>query len=378
MRPQQKHHQASSVAQLATLLLAASTGLTSATPVHKSKQDLVLQRRSAGPQLSHHVDRRQVASQITSANSTASVAAACDCGFIDLTEGADPTQVWNSLFKADFVNMKTKELGNGFRFMRNAVQRVNTATARAFDPKNAGLCNDGLCLYVNPSSNQEVPSAGVFTKDTGYHFGNYYAEIKIPPSAGTVSAFYVYKNDTNEVDMEFNNPSASANLSIKNTVKPQIYTGTQADPSTYKKTYMPEGSDWASDFHTWSFQWNPTYVSYGLDGVYDNVINVNVPQAPGVVSFSHWSDGNPNYSGGPPTEATILTFRRTWAFWNDTRASMPCKVASSPCKLDARVPTGSTEDATSGAAAQMLAAAGRVGLPMLVAITVSIAFLSFA
>lgn len=31
---------------------------------------------------------------------------------------------------------------------------------------------------------------------------SYYAEIQLPSTYGTVSAFYVYKTDSNEVDME--------------------------------------------------------------------------------------------------------------------------------------------------------------------------------
>ncbi|KAK0550639.1 hypothetical protein OC844_006698, partial [Tilletia horrida] len=268
------------IASLALLLAAAAPLATRAHP--SLNADLISQH-----QQQQQYNRRQSASQITSANSTAQVAALCDCGFIDLTEGADPTQVWTSLWKADFANMRSKDLGNGFRFMRNEIQRANSDMSRAFDPGNAGLCNGGLCLTVEPASKNKIPSAGVYTKDTNLHFGNYYAEVKIPATVGTVSAFYIYKSDTNEVDMEYNNPTGAANASIKDTVKPQIYTGTLADPATYKKTYAPPGVDMTQDFHTWSFQWSPTQVAYGLDGDFANVITVNVPQQPGVLSFSH-------------------------------------------------------------------------------------------
>lgn len=71
-------------------------------------------------------------------------------------------------------------------------------------------------------------------------------------------------------------------------MKPQIYNGSQPDPSTYQKIAFPAGVDMSQDFHTWGFQWTSSSVTYGLDGNFTDVITVNVPQLPGVLSFSHW------------------------------------------------------------------------------------------
>ncbi|CAD6931148.1 unnamed protein product [Tilletia controversa] len=321
------------------------------------------------------LDRRQFSSQVTSANTTAQAIAACDCGFNDLTEGADITQVWTSLYKADFATMSSKDLGNGFRFMQNSIKRENSAVSRAFDPNNAQRCDDGVCLAVQPQNNDKVPSGGIYTKSKGMHFGNYYTEVKVPSAHGTVSAFYVYKTDINEVDMEYNNPTGSTNSSIKATVKPQVYNGTFADPSTYKKIFAPTGEDMSQEFRTWGFHWTSDQVAYGMDGDYSQVITTNVPQLPGTLSFSHWSDGNPGYSGGPPTETTVLTFRRTWAFWNDTSVTMACKRSTAPCELDARILSGSSADAVSSAHRihQSIGA-----LPLLSLLVVSVAILSLA
>ncbi|KAE8226680.1 hypothetical protein CF319_g754 [Tilletia indica] len=348
-------------ALMSALLLASA-------PLVRSQPSLSSEKLS-------QLERRQFASQVTSANTTAQAIAACDCGFIDLTEGADMTQVWNSLFKADFTTMSSKDLGNGFRFMRNAIKRENSAISRAFNPENAGLCGSGLCLDVRPQEDTRVPSGGVYTKSKEMHFGNYYAEVKIPSTPGTVSAFYIYKTDVNEVDMEYNNPTGAINGSIKDTVKPQVYNGNIADPSTYQKTYAPGGADMSLDFHTWGFHWTTDRVEFGLDGDYAQVISTNVPQLPGTLSFSHWSDGNPNYSGGPPVQDTMLNFRRTWAFWNDTSVTMACKRSTAPCKLDARILSGSSADAISSAhrVHQSIGA-----LPLLSLLVLSVTVLSLA
>lgn len=138
----------------ALLLLAGTSGLPAAAEAHPSLR----------PDVGHQ-SRRRSANQFTSANTTAQVVAACDCGYNDLTEGADPTQVWTSLWKAEFSTMKPQELANGFRFMRNEIWRTNSNMSRAFNPKNAGLCDDGLCLTVQPvGKDNKVPCAGVYTK----------------------------------------------------------------------------------------------------------------------------------------------------------------------------------------------------------------------
>jgi hypothetical protein len=50
--------------------------------------------------------------------------------------------------------------------------------------------------------------------------------------------------------------------------------------------------------------------------------------------MSLWSDGNPNFSGGPPTSTATLTVHRSWVFYNATGASLPCKKNKAPCKGD--------------------------------------------
>ncbi|KAL9932810.1 hypothetical protein V8E36_008509 [Tilletia maclaganii] len=311
--------------------------------------------------------RRQQQMTITSSNSTAEITSACDCGFIDTSAGADTDQIFNSFFKADFTTMDMDDLRNGFRFQNYSIARAGTSMARDFKPENANLCPDGICLLVKPADNEtHVPSGGVYTKSNGYHFGNYYAEVKVPAIAGTVSAFYIYLNDNNEVDMEYNNPTHAANESIKNTVKPQIFGNNGPSPLTYFQTFPPPGVDPSEDFHTWSFKWNASQLYFGLDGDYgDNVISTNVPQLPGVLSFSHWSDGNPYYSGGPPTQQVQLTFRRSWAYWNNASlpaSLLPCQKSSAPCRFDARGPLGSTTDViTSGGTASAAAVPDLVG-----------------
>lgn len=49
--------------------------------------------------------------------------------------------------------------------------------------------------------------------------------------------------------------------------------------------------------------------------------------------MSHWSDGDPNYSGGPPNVDSVLTVNRVWTFYNATGATLPCVNSKAPCTV---------------------------------------------
>jgi hypothetical protein len=76
-------------------------------------------------------------------------------------------------------------------------------------------------------------------------------------------------------------------------------------------------------FHNYSFVWNSTAVIFGVDGNYSATITTNVPQLPGVLSLAHWSDGNQNYSGGPPLSPATMIVSRAWVWYNSSTPSPP-------------------------------------------------------
>jgi hypothetical protein len=84
-------------------------------------------------------------------------------------------------------------------------------------------------------------------------------------------------------------------------------------------------------FHNYRFVWDLSSVEFAIDGNWSSQITANVPQAPGVLSLSLWSDGNQNYSSGPPMSTATLTVSHSWVFYNATGVSMPCKETNVPC-----------------------------------------------
>lgn len=47
-------------------------------------------------------------------------------------------------------------------------------------------------------------------------------------------------------------------------------------------------------------------------------INSSIPTDPGIVQLSHWSDGNPGWTAGPPAQDAILTVAYHVAYFNST------------------------------------------------------------
>lgn len=68
-------------------------------------------------------------------------------------------------------------------------------------------------------------------------------------------------------------------------------------------------------------------------------MTTNVPNSPGRVLVNHWTDGNPNFSGGPPAQDSDLRVSNLNMFFNssETKNSLACIKSKSPCKVQGSV-----------------------------------------
>lgn len=255
----------------------------------------------------------------------------CDCGFID---SSDPTKgVFTSFLAVNFSSIKSNQFNDLFIPATYEIARGDSPDTRNFSADRVQLSEAGLDLTVVPFLDSKLVSCGqVFSRAATFFYGSYHAQFRVGHLPGTVAAFFNYKNDSSEVDIEY----LSADPTLLYSVKPQIYLDS-GDPSnsTYQKETLNDTSvPFDQDFHEWSFVWLPDIVYFGLDANYSRFLTTNVPQAPGRLALSHWSDGNPNYSGGPPTQSSTATISSLWAVYNDTNAAaFTCKMATSACTI---------------------------------------------
>jgi len=274
------------------------------------------------------------------------------CGSFQTVQ--DPTgQWWNSYWENDFRTTDFITLNNTFVLMHQPVNRTGSVN-RNFTPDNVAIDSNGLHLTVAPaSSDGSVPSGGVFTKSKDFGFGYYNFEAQLSSQLGTVRAFYVYFNDSNEVDIE----SPNNNNLVDYSVKPQLYTAAGGPASSTLKQVHPQ-TDLSLGPHNYTFIWNPTRVDFSVDGQFNDSITTNVPQLPGTLSLSHWSDGNPGYSGGPPTQNATLTITKVFAYYNAS-TPVPCPAS---CTTSSSTGTSTGKPASSRNPAKTASSAGTLSI----------------
>ncbi|KAI9287740.1 concanavalin A-like lectin/glucanase domain-containing protein [Umbelopsis sp. AD052] len=252
----------------------------------------------------------------------------CDCGFTD-----ENNNYWSNVWHSDFTTYQESiHLDSNYVVSTFTIpaKRENTLD-RVFSKDNADILNGHLRLAVT-NDNGDVKCGSISTSSESFLYGSFRANMKITAVPGTVSAFYLYKNDTSEIDMETLSVIQDP-WQVYLSVKPQIYNANGSAAYETLRRYS-ESMNPTDDFHEYRFDWFPSAINYYLDGQLVETITTNVPSAPGRVSFNHWTDGNINYSKGPPTESAFLEISNVTVFYNSSsESSMGCSKMSAGCNV---------------------------------------------
>ncbi|KAK0384313.1 hypothetical protein NLU13_8401 [Sarocladium strictum] len=257
----------------------------------------------------------------------------CDCGFID---SQDPTgSTFTNFLAVDFTSISQNELDEIFIPATYKLHKNDAPFERHFSAEQLQLSEDGLHITVLPASSQNhVPCGQIFSRARTFFYGSYHARIRLTDVPGTVTAFFNYKADDSEIDMEY--VSAWAEPTLLYTVKPQIYTDRgNPENSTYARQPLSDASAPSKrSVSEWSFVWVEDIVHFGIGNEYSHNITTNVPSAPGRLALNQWSDGNANYSLGPPREPSTTTVTSLWAVYNMTESSsLVCEKSTSACTV---------------------------------------------
>ncbi|KAI9010436.1 concanavalin A-like lectin/glucanase domain-containing protein [Phycomyces nitens] len=260
-------------------------------------------------------------------NSTDAVV--CDCGFQD-----ENALVWGNVWYADFGKYKVPiQDDNNYVVMDYTVPpQDNESFTRKFDPKNVELV-DGVVKLTVTTEGGSTTSGSFATKREDFLYGSFRASLKTTDIPGTVAAFFFYRNDTCEIDIEslshIQNP-----WSTFFAVQPQIY---EEDGTASNLTHNKDSLDFnpTTAFHEYRFDWTPKSVIFYIDGTEQYTMTTNVPDSPGQAIINHWSDGNPNFSEGPPTTDAILEVANMTIFFNtsDSKDVPSCKNTKTACSV---------------------------------------------
>lgn len=274
----------------------------------------------------------------------------CPCGRTVNATGAEPGwALFTELFESDFLHAEdlivqdentwipqaynvTPDASRGPYGKASKVENVVTnPNGRMYDWNGPGVRGEdpGLQLWVKNDvvgvdGGNGVPMAEIVSARDDILYGSFRIGMKTTQISGTCGAFFMYRNDTNEIDMEFlsRNQQATGNHGFVNLV---IQSPESADvgfvqpgSNDFENHSIP--LDPAEMYHEYRFDWLPDRVDFYFDSQWMSTIRTNVPKSPGAIHVSHWSNGNPGWSGGPPNEDAVLTISYIKAYFNSSRS----------------------------------------------------------
>ena len=121
------------------------------------------------------------------------------------------------------------------------------------------------------------------------------------------------------LSQEYNKTSNPVNLVLQSPLSEEAGFNA-ADTPTFDVHSLPFAPE--AEFHEYRFDWSPSAVSFFADGQLLKTMQESVPTSPGHVLLSHWSNGDINWSGGPPSTDAVVTVSYFKAYFN---SSLPAR-----------------------------------------------------
>lgn len=121
-------------------------------------------------------------------------------------------------------------------------------------------------------------------------------------------------------DFHTENSSYPVNLVLQSRASAAAgYDASKTD--NFKVAYLPFNP--SADFHEYRMDFTPSRVVFYADGVVLAVMDSpdGVPSSAGHLALSQWSNGNPSWSGGPPTTDAVMDVRYVKAYFNSSEGA---------------------------------------------------------
>ncbi|KAF5375789.1 hypothetical protein D9757_008985 [Collybiopsis confluens] len=243
--------------------------------------------------------------------------ASCVCGYED-----DKGHVWREAIITDFTQSAgaIAALGNDWVVSTDNEPQSGVPTAKAniqYTSANVFQHNDALGIQASaftPGSSN-VNCGEIFTRRKDILSGTFRMRAAVPSVPGVVFGFFSYKSDTQEQDIEFISSDADYFQRVYYTHQPGTVDG-YVDPNAHKDVVI-NGTDFtASGEHR--FDWFSTATNYYHNSAMQATITKNVATQSSEIVLSVWSNGDPQFSKGPPTSDAIATVQNVKLYFNST------------------------------------------------------------
>ncbi|KAJ7784485.1 concanavalin A-like lectin/glucanase domain-containing protein [Mycena metata] len=188
--------------------------------------------------------------------------------------------------------------------------------------------NNALGLKASAYDNSgSVKSAEISTKRDDILYGSFRMQAQVPTTPGVVFGFFTYISDSQEQDIEFLSADSDFKERVYYTNQPGQLANGDDDPKSTKNGAIP-GADFTT-FGVHRIDWLPASTTYSYAGTSDkstpvtasSTITKNVPTTPSYFVLNVWSNGDPNFSKGPPTADAFATVNYVHLYFNSTSLS---------------------------------------------------------
>ncbi|KAI8097607.1 concanavalin A-like lectin/glucanase domain-containing protein [Halteromyces radiatus] len=269
----------------------------------------------------------------------------CDCGYYDPND--NQYSIWTSKWEMDFEGKSSVTQGSPkllnqleqdfFRANYEIGAKWVNSFGRIFTKDNVQIQNGVLQLSVtvnnnnnNNNNNNSIRCSAIGTKRQDILYGSFRSLMRLTPENGTVQAMYFFHPE-GEIDIEV----------LGAVAPPQSYFAIhpglrepngRASALTHDNHFL--NFDPSIDFHEYRFDWFPDRAEFYIDGALAQTLVTNIPNAPGRFMFSHWTDGNPTFSKGPPVRDAITEIKSVVALFNTSSFSpLSCQSTQMPCAI---------------------------------------------
>ncbi|KAH7313280.1 family 16 glycoside hydrolase [Stachybotrys elegans] len=265
----------------------------------------------------------------------------CECGYmVRSPDREDGAWVFADMLETDFT--QTEDIATNGDWVRQGFNVTAEAGrgeyGKAFLPDNVfshrtsatGSGTDaGVQLRVRSlvSGTDMVPVAELDTSRRDLHWGSFRAGMKLAEVEGTCAAFFWYFNDTQEIDMEFlsrefDHARGVYPVHLVIQTRDALAAGFNAqNTDTYKQVNL--AFDPTAGFHEYRFDYLPGRVIFYADS--EKLAEMEgsaMPSSAGHLILQHWSNGNPQWSGGPPVQDALLTVSYVKAYFSSLDATL--------------------------------------------------------
>lgn len=275
-------------------------------------------------------------------------AADCNCGYTISAPDSEKSATFTEVLETDFLhvvhfqsdwiaqayNVTPANSRGPYGKSAQIENVISNPIASPYDWSGPGIHgpNPGLELWsrahfveIPDTDEQMIPMAEIVSTRNDVLYGSFRVGMKTTAVNGTCGAFFFYRSDSEEIDMEFlskeqlqkGDQKGIVNLVIQSPVSAEMgYVGhDSADFDQHSLGFEP-----GSGYNEYRFDWFPDRVDFYANGKLLMSTRQNVPDAPGSIHLIHWSNGDEGWSGGPPGEDAAMTVSYVKGYFNSSSA----------------------------------------------------------